>query len=95
MAVLCPPWKTGTNPELAHSTQVLNDVDRALERLSEGTYGTCERCGDPIAEADLAVDPTRRVCPQHLVGSVRRLRGSQPAMVSLGRRRTGRPRRPS
>ena len=55
--------------ELAHSTQVLNDVDRALERLSEGSYGSCERCGDPLAEADLVADPTRRVCPQHEVGS--------------------------
>ena len=47
--------------ELAQSTRVLDDVDRALERLSEGTYGTCETCGAPILGADLAADPTRRV----------------------------------
>ena len=52
--------------ELARSTRVLDDVDRALERLSEGTYGNCETCGTPILPADLEVDPTRRVCEQHL-----------------------------
>jgi DnaK suppressor protein len=52
--------------ELARSTRVLDDVDRALERLSEGTYGSCATCGAPILPADLATDPTRRVCEQHL-----------------------------
>ena len=51
--------------ELAHSTRVLDDVDRALERLSAGTYDSCESCGGPIADADLAFDPTRRECHQH------------------------------
>jgi RNA polymerase-binding transcription factor DksA len=52
--------------ELAQSTRVLDGVDRALERLSEGRYGSCENCGAPILETDLAADPTRRVCEQHL-----------------------------
>jgi RNA polymerase-binding transcription factor DksA len=52
--------------ELAQSTRVLDDVDRALERLSEGSYGSCETCGAPILGAHLADDPTRRVCEQHL-----------------------------
>jgi DnaK suppressor protein len=52
--------------ELARSSAVLDGVDRALERLSEGTYGTCETCGAPVREADLARDPTRRLCEQHL-----------------------------
>lgn len=52
--------------ELAQSARALDDVDRALERLSEGVYGSCETCGAPILEADLAADPTRRVCEQHL-----------------------------
>jgi RNA polymerase-binding transcription factor DksA len=52
--------------ELAHSQRVLDDVDRALERLTEGTYGSCEACGAPIFGADLEADPTRRVCEQHL-----------------------------
>jgi RNA polymerase-binding transcription factor DksA len=52
--------------QLAQSTQVLDDVDRALERLSAGTYDSCETCGAPIRDSDLAADPTRRVCGQHL-----------------------------
>jgi hypothetical protein len=52
--------------DLAHSQRVLDDVDRALERLTEGTYGSCETCGAPIYGADLEADPTRRVCEQHL-----------------------------
>jgi RNA polymerase-binding transcription factor DksA len=52
--------------ELARSTSVLDDVDRALERLSAGNYGSCETCNAPILPADLAADPTRRVCEQHL-----------------------------
>jgi DnaK suppressor protein len=52
--------------DLADAERVLNEVDRALERLSQGAYGTCETCGAPILGADLAVDPTRSVCEQHL-----------------------------
>jgi DnaK suppressor protein len=52
--------------DLAHSERVLDDVDRALERLSDGSYGSCETCGAPILGPDLATDPTRRVCEQHL-----------------------------
>jgi RNA polymerase-binding transcription factor DksA len=51
--------------ELAQSTRVLNDVDRALERLTSGVYGSCEVCGAAIPDAYLAADPTRRVCEQH------------------------------
>jgi RNA polymerase-binding transcription factor DksA len=53
--------------ELAQSEQVLDDVDRALERLSAGTYATCENCGAPIDDADLAADPTRRTCREHMI----------------------------
>ena len=51
--------------DLAQSTRVLNDVDRALDRLSDGTYHSCEACGEPISDAALAADPTRRVCDLH------------------------------
>ena len=52
--------------DLARSASVLDGVDRALQRLSDGTYGTCETCGAPILDADLAGDPARRLCEQHL-----------------------------
>ena len=52
--------------ELAQSAAVLDGVDRALERLSDGTYGSCETCSATILGADLEADPTRRRCAQHL-----------------------------
>jgi RNA polymerase-binding transcription factor DksA len=55
--------------ELAQSARVLDDVDRALERLTAGNYDACENCGMPIADADLALDPTRRRCAAHSIGS--------------------------
>jgi RNA polymerase-binding transcription factor DksA len=51
--------------ELARSSSVLDGVDRALDRLSEGTYGQCRTCGGPIGEADLERDPTLAYCEQH------------------------------
>ena len=48
--------------ELAQSAQVLDNVDRALERLSSGSYATCEDCGGEIDDRDLAAAPTRRTC---------------------------------
>jgi len=52
--------------ELTQSARVLDDVNRALQRLSDGIYHACETCGAPILDTDLAADPTRRVCEQHL-----------------------------
>ncbi len=52
--------------ELTRSATVLDGVDRALERMSTGSYGTCEACGTAILPADLERDPTRAHCEQHL-----------------------------
>jgi DnaK suppressor protein len=40
----------------------LFDIEHALQRLEEGTYGTCEACGRPIDEARLEVLPATRLC---------------------------------
>jgi DnaK suppressor protein len=55
--------------ELTRAATVLDGVDRALERLSDGTYGQCETCGAPVQEGDLERDPTRRTCGQHLTST--------------------------
>lgn len=45
----------------------LADIDRALERIDQGTYATCEVCGGAISEERLdAVLMTRR-CREHAV----------------------------
>jgi len=38
------------------------DLDGAVARLNAGTYGTCERCGRPIAPERLAARPAARAC---------------------------------
>jgi RNA polymerase-binding transcription factor DksA len=43
----------------------LEDVGRALQRLDEGTYGTCEACGRAIADDRLAASPLTRRCADH------------------------------
>ena len=40
----------------------LDEVEHALEQLDQGTYGTCENCHEPIAEARLEAMPTARYC---------------------------------
>jgi RNA polymerase-binding transcription factor DksA len=40
----------------------LADVAHALERLDEGTYGTCEACGKPIGDERLEAMPAARFC---------------------------------
>jgi RNA polymerase-binding transcription factor DksA len=40
----------------------LADVEHALRRLDDGTYGTCEACGKPIDEARLEALPAARFC---------------------------------
>ena len=42
--------------------EALSDVDDALRRIAEGTYGRCERCGNPIGEARLEAMPAARRC---------------------------------
>ena len=40
----------------------LAEITAARERLAEGTYGTCERCGGRIGEGRLEARPTARTC---------------------------------
>jgi RNA polymerase-binding protein DksA len=35
----------------------IQQIDRALERLKAGTYGTCQRCGQPIEAGRLKAVP--------------------------------------
>jgi len=42
--------------------QILAQVNAALERMTEGTYGTCLRCGKPIGEERLEAFPYVAYC---------------------------------
>jgi sigma-B regulation protein RsbU (phosphoserine phosphatase) len=52
-----------TMPELG---LLLAQVDAALARMGEGTFGLCETCHDPIEDDRLRVDPLLRYCLDHL-----------------------------
>ena len=40
----------------------LRDVEHAIGRAKAGTYGTCERCGGPIAPERREAIPWARLC---------------------------------
>jgi hypothetical protein len=46
--------------------QELEDIERTLAHLEEGTYGRCEVCGDGIDDAVLVDAPATRFCAAHL-----------------------------
>lgn len=45
----------------------LADIDRALRRLDNGTYGRCELCRQPIDDERLEAMPATRFCVAHQV----------------------------
>jgi RNA polymerase-binding protein DksA len=42
--------------------ETLTDIDAALAKFDNGTYGICESCGKPISEARLEAMPAARLC---------------------------------
>lgn len=42
------------------------NIERALEKIELGTYGSCEVCGEAIEEDRLEVIPSARTCKTHL-----------------------------
>ncbi|MBB4744110.1 RNA polymerase-binding transcription factor DksA [Actinoplanes octamycinicus] len=47
---------------LAAARERIVEVDDALRRFDAGTYGICERCGQPIGEGRLGARPFARWC---------------------------------
>ena len=46
----------------------LADIDTALARLADGSYGICQACGRPVGAARLAARPAAHTC----IGCTRR-----------------------
>jgi RNA polymerase-binding transcription factor DksA len=46
----------------AGAQQTLEDVELALRKLDDGTYGICEICGKPIGAERLTAMPWARFC---------------------------------
>lgn len=43
----------------------LADINRALDKIEKGTYGTCEICNQEIEVARLEANPSARTCIAH------------------------------
>ncbi len=56
----------------------LADVEHALRRLDDGTYGRCEACGKPIDTARLEAMPAARFCVDDQASAEREARAAAP-----------------
>ena len=45
-----------------NSTHVLNEIDAALARIDDGTFGTCSSCGEAIGTERLEALPWATLC---------------------------------
>jgi RNA polymerase-binding transcription factor DksA len=57
----------------------LGDVEHALRRIDDGTYGTCEFDGKPIPEERLEAQPAARFCVEHQAEAERLAARARPA----------------
>jgi len=46
----------------AQARAAVDEIDRALAKIDAGTYGICERCGEPIKRARLKALPYASLC---------------------------------
>jgi RNA polymerase-binding protein DksA len=51
---------------------LIQKIERALQRIDAGTYGICERCGNPIEKARLKALPYVDLCIKDAQASSRR-----------------------
>lgn len=56
-------------PKHAGLGGLLREVDAALERMTNGTYGLCDACHEPIETDRLLADPLQCYCLAHLTDS--------------------------
>jgi len=45
-----------------NAEQIGREIEAALVRIDDGTYGTCDRCGKPIPEERLQAVPYATLC---------------------------------
>jgi sigma-B regulation protein RsbU (phosphoserine phosphatase) len=58
-------------PQNSGLTALLREVDSALDRMAEGTYGICLECHDSVECDRLLADPLVQYCLDHLTQSGR------------------------
>jgi RNA polymerase-binding transcription factor DksA len=60
---------TKENPDIV---RLIGEVDSALKRMDDGTYGLCQVCHEPIEADRLIADPLAQFCLDHLTLSQQR-----------------------
>jgi RNA polymerase-binding protein DksA len=45
-----------------HINTLIDQIDEAMRKIAEGTYGTCDRCGNPINPERLEAIPYATLC---------------------------------
>jgi DnaK suppressor protein len=50
---------------LALAEADLADIELALDRIDNGSYGTCEVCGAVLPDEELESSPAARACGDH------------------------------
>lgn len=66
----------------AELTRLLDELDAALARMDDGSYGLCEVCGKAIEPERLLADPHVRSCPDHLKPQPRRALEEDPELAA-------------
>ena len=51
---------------------LLSEVDSALHRMDDGTYGICPACNDSVEKDRLLADPLVKLCLDHLTSDEQR-----------------------
>lgn len=50
---------------------LLQNIEEALKRISEGTYGVCASTGQPIGKARLRAEPWAKYCYEYMLARER------------------------
>lgn len=58
-------------PQNGKLSSLLHEVDSALQRMDDGTYGFCDECHDTIETDRLIANPLVRYCLDHLTNNQR------------------------
>lgn len=63
---------TAQSKENSSVLRLLKEVDDALKRMEEGTYGLCETCHDCVEKDRLMANPLLKYCLDHLTSEEQR-----------------------
>ena len=55
-------WESTTAPLSDAARRELDDIDCALRRIEDGSYGTCQACGGPMGMQRIRAIPEARYC---------------------------------